>query len=169
MKIETKRVIIREPIIEDFDAIWAMKNDPEASLFTGGVTSLAKEELYQRHVKRCKNLIHEPREYSVTLKETGEYIGYCGFQFCAVFDGIEILFGFLKEHWGKGYGSEAAKSVLRYGIEELGLDEVIAAVNLENIASEKVLTNIGMCYVEVIDYPKEGPVKKYKYLKNNNI
>lgn len=46
---------------------------------------------------------------------------------------------------------------------------MVAAVNLENIASEKVLTNIGMRYVEVIDYPKEEPVKKYKYLKNNNI
>jgi len=79
------------------------------------------------------------------------------------------LYGFLKEHWGKGYASEASKAVLRYGLEELGLDEIVAAVNLENIASEKVLINIGMRYVEVIDYPKEGPVKKYKYLKNKNI
>jgi len=51
--IETERLIIREPIIEDFDHIWSMRNDEEVTLFTGGVTKLSKEEIYERHLKRC--------------------------------------------------------------------------------------------------------------------
>jgi len=34
--IETKRLIIREPIIDDFDSIWEMRNDEDVTKFTGG-------------------------------------------------------------------------------------------------------------------------------------
>ena len=161
MRLETERLIIREPIIEDFEFIWKMRNDPEVTKFTGGVTSLSKDELYSNHVKRCQNRSNTPKEYSVVLKATNEYIGYCGFQLCEVLGGIEILYGFLKEYWGKGYASEASEAVLKYGKNNLGLKKIHAAVNLRNLASEKVLINSGMEYVETIDYPNEGKVKKY--------
>lgn len=163
MRLETKRLIIRDPIIEDFEYIWEMRNDPEVSKFTGGVTSLSKEELYRNHVKRCQNKTNTPKEYSVVLKANGEYIGYCGFQLCEVLGGIEILYGFLKSYWGKGYATEAAKAVLKYGRDSLGLEKIYAAVNLKNIASEKVLLSSGMKYIETIKYPNEGYVKKYVF------
>lgn len=161
MKLETKRLIIRDPIIDDFKFIWEMRNDPEVCQFTGGVTSFSKDELYQNHLKRCKNNSNTPKEYSVVLKATGEYIGYCGFQLCEVLGGIEILYGFLKRYWGKGYGTEAVKAVLKYGKESLALEKIYAAVNLNNLASEKVLLNSGMKYIEKIEYPNDGKVKKY--------
>ncbi len=163
MQLETERLIIRDPIIDDFKFIWSMRNDPEVTKFTGGVTSQSKDELYSNHVKRCQNKSNTPKEYSVVLKSTGEYIGYCGFQFCQVLDGIEILYGFSKKYWGNGYASEATKVVLKYGKEILGLDRILAAVNLKNLASEKVLLNSGMKYIEIIDYPNEGQVKKYVF------
>lgn len=161
MKLETERLIIREPIIEDFEFIWQMRNDSEVTRFTGGVTSLSKAELYSRHVKRCQEKSDSPKEYSVVLKTTGHYIGYCGFQFCEVYDGIEIIYGFLKKYWGKGYATESAKAVLKYGKESLGLEKIYAGVSLDNQASEKVLLNSGMKYVDRIKYPNEGFIKKY--------
>jgi RimJ/RimL family protein N-acetyltransferase len=163
MKLETKRLIIRDPIINDFKYIWEMRNDPEVSQFTGGVTSFSKDKLYQNHVKRCKNKSNTPKEYSVVLKSTGEYIGYCGFQLCEVLGGIEILYGFSKIYWGKGYATEATKAVLKYGKESLALEKIYAAVNLNNQASEKVLLNSGMKYIETIEYPNDGKVKKYVF------
>ena len=50
-------------------------------------------------------------KYAVVLKDTGDYIGYCGFQYCSVLKDIEILYGYAKAHWGKGYALEAAKAV----------------------------------------------------------
>jgi len=163
MKLETKRLIIRDQIIDDFRFIWEIRNDPEVCQFTGGVTSFSKDELYDNHVKRCQNKNNKPKEYSVILKATGEYIGYCGFQLCEVLGGIEILYGFLSDYWGKGYGTEATKAVLKYGKERLALDKIYAAVNLSNHASEKVLLKSGMKYVEIIEYPKDGKVKKYVF------
>lgn len=126
VRIETERLIIRDPIIEDFEAVWAMRNDRDVTIFTGGVTKRSKEQVYENHVKECTNLTHEPREYAVVLKETGDYIGYCGFKYCSVLMGIEILYGFAKAYWGKGYALEAAKAVMEFGLKELKLDKIVA-------------------------------------------
>lgn len=160
--IETDRLIIRDPIIEDFNSIWDMRNDENVTEFTGGITRLVRNEVYERHLKRCKNFDDTPKEYSVVLKESKEYIGYCGFQYCTILDGLEILYGYAKKYWGNGYAIEAAKAVLEFGINELKIDEIVAAVNYENIASDKVLTKIGMNYLGDVEWPEQGMVKKYQ-------
>jgi len=161
--IETDRLIIRDPIIDDFESIWMMRNDKDVTEFTGGTTEFSKDETYGRHIKRCEDIDNDPKEYSVILKETNEYIGYCGFQFCNVLDGIEILYGYAKKYWGHGYALEAAKAVLDFGINELKLDEIVAAVNYDNVASDKVLSKIGMRFVSEVEWPEQGMVKKYQY------
>jgi len=159
--LETDRLIIRDPIIEDFDSIWSMRNDEDVTLFTGGVTELTRDDLYKRHIKRCEYFGREPQEYSVILKDSKQYIGYCGFQYCDVLNGIEILYGYSKTYWGNGYAIEAAKAVLEFGITELNLKEIVAAVNSENVASEEVLIRIGMKYLCDVKWPKQGMVRKY--------
>ena len=159
--IETERLIIRDPIIDDFEAVWAMRNDEDVTTFTGGVTKRSKEQVYERHVKECANHSNEPREYAVVLKDTGDYIGYCGFQYCSVLKGIEILYGYAKDHWGKGYALEAAKAVMAFGLNELKLDKIVAAVNYDNVASDQILIKIGMTYQGDIEWPDQGMVKSY--------
>lgn len=164
--IESDRLIIRDPIIEDFEAYYAMRCDAEVTLYTGGVTSLSKNELYQRMLKRIQDQSNTPKEYSVILKATNEYLGYCGFQYCDVLKGIEILYGYAKQHWGKGYAKEAAMAVLNFGLDELGLEKVLAAVNSENAASDKVLAGIAMTYTEDVEWPGQGMVKKYEITRD---
>jgi len=163
VNLETERLIIRDPNEDDFESIWKMRNDPHVTRFTGGVTLFSKEELRERHLKRTQDIGNSPREYSVVLKESNEYIGYCGFQYCSILDGIEILYGYDKKFWGKGYALEAARAVLEFGIKKLDLKEVVAAVNYDNIASDKVLGKIGMKFSGEIEWPGQGMVKKYIY------
>jgi RimJ/RimL family protein N-acetyltransferase len=49
-------------------------------------------------------------------------------------------------YWGRGYASEAARAVVRYGLEELGLERIFAMHFTRNPASGKVLVNAGMTY-----------------------
>ncbi|MDD5417523.1 MAG: GNAT family protein [Candidatus Nanoarchaeia archaeon] len=51
-----------------------------------------------------------------------------------------------KEHWGKGYATEAIKLVLKYGFENMGLHKIYATVFEENIGSKKVLEKNGFCF-----------------------
>jgi [ribosomal protein S5]-alanine N-acetyltransferase len=48
--------------------------------------------------------------------------------------------------WGRGYASEAAAAVVRYGFEERGLRRVFAMHFGRNPASGRVLQNAGMQY-----------------------
>ena len=57
---------------------------------------------------------------------------------------IQVGFGLAKSAWGKGYGTEMAAEVLRYGFEERALPRIVAIANLENHASQHVLLKIGL-------------------------
>jgi len=69
----------------------------------------------------------------------------------------------LKNIGGNGYAIEAAKAVLEFGINELHINEIVAAVNYANTASDKVLIKIGMTFVEDVEWPEQGMVKKYQF------
>lgn len=61
---------------------------------------------------------------------------------------VEIVFAFLKNFWGSGVATEAAKACLRFWFEELTSNEMLAATSPENTAAQRVLEKTGMCYVE---------------------
>jgi RimJ/RimL family protein N-acetyltransferase len=41
----------------------------------------------------------------------------------------EIIYGFAKNHWGKGYGSEFVTSLVAHLQKDVGVDEVRATVH----------------------------------------
>jgi [ribosomal protein S5]-alanine N-acetyltransferase len=47
-------------------------------------------------------------------------------------------------NWGKGYATEAARALVQYGFETLGLHRIFASHFANNVASAKVLRKIGM-------------------------
>ncbi len=54
----------------------------------------------------------------------------------------------LKEScWGRGLATEAARAVLGYGFDGLGLVQIDSGAAKENIASKRVMEKIGMRYV----------------------
>jgi ribosomal-protein-alanine N-acetyltransferase len=48
--------------------------------------------------------------------------------------------------WGRGYATEAAREVLRYGFEDCGLHRIFAGYFTRNAASGRVMEKIGMKY-----------------------
>ena len=57
---------------------------------------------------------------------------------------IEIGWRLHRDHWGNGYATEAACESLRYGFEELGLDEIVSFTSVPNTPSQRVMERIGM-------------------------
>ena len=47
-------------------------------------------------------------------------------------------------YWGKGYATEAARAMVKYGFETLGLHRIFASHFANNSASARVLRKIGM-------------------------
>ncbi|MFU8772395.1 MAG: GNAT family N-acetyltransferase [Anaerolineales bacterium] len=51
-----------------------------------------------------------------------------------------------KPYWKQGYCTEAAKEVIRYSFEQLGLNRVQARHMTKNPASGRVMQKVGMQY-----------------------
>lgn len=165
MRIETEHLIIRPPMICDADRAYNLRTDEETNRYIGGVTSLDIDRYRERFEKFCSNYDpSKPYIYSIILKESGEYIGYCGIQYCSVMDEQEIAYGVHSQNWGKGYVSEAARAVLKYVSSEFRDYKLFAAVNPQNIASEKILNAIGFEFYKHIIWPEQGKVNMYRYL-----
>jgi ribosomal-protein-alanine N-acetyltransferase len=49
-----------------------------------------------------------------------------------------------KNAWGKGYGTEMARALVRYGFVDLKLPQITAMTGLDNLASQRVLLKSGL-------------------------
>lgn len=84
--------------------------------------------------------------FAITLKETGQLIGAMGLHINARFNRAELGYWVGMPYWNKGYCTEAARAVLKYGFEDLKLHRIFAHYFSNNPASGKVMEKIGMRY-----------------------
>lgn len=146
--IETERLLLRMFRAEDLDTVYHLFSDADVQKHLSVENKRTREQLKVT----LKNLVSRWDErgfgvWCVTEKKTDEIVGYCGFQYFDDMPEVEIIFAFLKNFWGKGFATEAAKACLRYWFEELTSDEMFAATSPKNFASLRVLEKIGMSYV----------------------
>ena len=80
------------------------------------------------------------------LKENVQ-IGSIGLYFNESFDTAEIGWILARNYHNYGYATEAAKAVMKYAVEKLGITHFIAHCDSENAASENVMKKIGMTRV----------------------
>ncbi len=66
----------------------------------------------------------------------------------------EISYVLARSAWGKGYATEIAKELIRFGFNDLNLVRIQGSTHPENEASSKVLEKVGMQY--------EGLLRSYK-------
>jgi ribosomal-protein-alanine N-acetyltransferase len=85
-------------------------------------------------------------QMAVTLRETGQLMGWCGLEFLP--DTNETEVGYLLGHafWGKGYATEAARVSVEFGLKEIGLQEIIGLTDPLNVASQRVLEKCGLAF-----------------------
>lgn len=86
-------------------------------------------------------------DWAVTEKNGGKMIGTCGFTRIDTVNQLgEIGYVLNPAFHGKGYATEAAREVLRFGFEELGLHRIEARFMVGNTASEEVMKKLGMSF-----------------------
>ena len=82
----------------------------------------------------------------VEEKEKGHFIGWAGLQFLPDTDEVEVAYMLDKNYWGRGLATEAANEGLRYGFEQLKVNEIVGIVHPENAASIRVIEKMGMTF-----------------------
>jgi [ribosomal protein S5]-alanine N-acetyltransferase len=57
---------------------------------------------------------------------------------------IQVGYVLFSQYWGRGYATEMAIAILRYGFTELGLPEIFAITDRPNVSSQRVLLKAGL-------------------------
>lgn len=144
--IETERLILRESVVDDAPDLFEMNSDPEVLKYTGDVAFKSVEET-EKLIRNYKD--YEKYGYgrwTTIVKATNEVIGFCGLKYLEDIRETDLGYRWKRQHWGKGYATEAGRACLRYGFEKHGLEQIVAQVLEENKASIRVLEKIGMTY-----------------------
>ena len=164
MWIETDRLIIRPYKESDLEECFTLMQDDE--LFKHNDMDVMSFEdyeiLFKWLIKSYDKGFDEDFKYSfnIILKETGAHIGWCGLGYLDYdHEQKELYYLIGKDYWGQGYAKEATKALLKYGFNTIGLNEIVALCKKENIASRKVIENMGLRF----DYVVEGLPKEYDF------
>jgi RimJ/RimL family protein N-acetyltransferase len=148
-EIRTERLILRPILPEDLDAYARMYADPEVVRYLGDPTTATRDETadwLDRAIRRNEREGWDLR--SVLRAEDGELVGRCGIAVLEI-DGVderEIGFVLGREHWGRGYATEAARAMRDHAFDVHGLVRLASPIHPGNEASKRVVVKIGMAY-----------------------
>jgi len=142
----TERLELRDFLERDVDSVHRWASDPEVVRFMGwgpNTREQTREFLQRKFAERTG----EPRmawDLAVLRRDTGRVIGSVGLRIGP--DGEQAALGYCydQDAWGHGYATEAAREMLRFGFDDLGLHRIHASVDTRNGASIRVLDKIGM-------------------------
>lgn len=151
MKIlETKRLILRQIHEGDFEELYRMNSDPIIMKYVGDGSTRSREQM----VKELEMLIsHYTRKpglgiWATILKENNCFVGASGLVYYDNTPEIEVGYRILKEHWNRGYATEASFGLLEYGFKTLGLNKLVSSAHVDNLASRRVMEKIGMTHID---------------------
>jgi [ribosomal protein S5]-alanine N-acetyltransferase len=143
--LETERLLLRLFVPEDVEALAGVLSDPIAMQWYPRPFSRPEvEQWIARNRVRYREDGHGL--WAMVLKATGMMIGDCGLVRQDV-DGetlIEVGYHVRRDHWGRGYATEAARACMKYVFETLRAERVISLIRPENQASWRVAEKNGM-------------------------
>lgn len=142
---ETERLTVRRITPGDAAFMLETLTDPGFLAHIGdrGVRTIEEAEAYIHERVLGSYEAHGFGMYRVALKADDRPVGTVGFVRREGLDGPDLGFAFLAEHTGKGYGYEAARGLLDWAREALGMGRLLAITSPTNEASAGLLRKLG--------------------------
>lgn len=147
----TPRLRIRQFRADDWRDLYELHGDPQAMQFLGGVWSEQKtREVLSKIIAAYEQT--ELEWLAVADRNTDAVLGVCWLnplqsKWCdalGIGPSIQLGYRYARKHWGQGYATEAARAMLQRGFNELNLSRIVAIVDVNNTASERVLQKLRM-------------------------
>ncbi|MCB0540519.1 MAG: GNAT family N-acetyltransferase [Bacteroidetes bacterium] len=144
--IFTSRLQIRLYTENDFPHIFRLQSDEEIMRYIRAAT--IDERIVRERSDKWLSYAAENPGYGVWIledKDNNSFIGYAVLRHVEFTPGKEIEVGYTveKEHWGKGYATEATLGLMHYAKEKLGISSFVAFTDTENAASNRVMEKCG--------------------------
>lgn len=144
-KLETDRLIMRMWNKKDAEALFAYAKDPDVGPHAGWKPheSIAESKMI------IDGLFKHNMTWAIIVKGTDLPIGSIGFEpdkYRPEINSREMGYSLAKAHWGKGYMTEAAVRLIKYGFDELNLEVLMIRTSDVNFRSRRVIEKCGFTY-----------------------
>jgi RimJ/RimL family protein N-acetyltransferase len=140
--LETERLILRPPVLEDFEGVAELLADEEAARHIGG--HMPREAAWRRFLQMPGAWAMQGfAMFSVVDKASGRWLGRAGPWQPEGWPGTEVGWSFLRSAWGKGYAREAAIAAIDWSFDHLGWTDVIHSIAPANTASQALAARLG--------------------------
>lgn len=159
--LETERLIMRAPSIDDLDAEAAFFAS-ERSSFVGG--PLKRSQVWRTIAMLIGHWhIHGFGFWGVEDKETGTYYGRVGLWYPGGWPEPEIGWTVMGNGEGKGVAQEAALAARTHAYETLGWTTAISLVDPDNTRSIKLAERMGCHFEDTFEHETFGTMHIWRH------
>jgi RimJ/RimL family protein N-acetyltransferase len=160
--ISTERLLLRRWTDADREPFAAMNADPVVTEHLQGPRPRDQSDAFVDRIERHWDE-HGWGLWAVEVPGVAPFVGYVGLWPAPVVadDAVEVGWRLAAEHWGNGYATEAAREALRFGFEDVKLDEIVSFTVPQNVRSRQVMQRIGLVRDPAGDFqhPAVDPVR----------
>lgn len=162
-KIESERLLLRKLSLTDAVDIYDYASDVQVSKFTTWENHSSLDDTNTfLHMVLQKYENEQPSDWGILLKDTNKVIGTCGWVYLnEQHHRAEMGYALSRNYWNQGLITEAVRTILTFGFNELNLNRIEARCISENIGSERVMQKVGMHY--------EGLIREQMFVKGRYV
>ncbi len=156
--LQTERVILRRFMEADVDNLVELDGDPDVMRYVTGGAPTPRAEIENDILPWWLGYYEGFEGYgfwAAIEKSTGDFLGWFHFRPAegSSIDEPELGYRLRKTAWGKGYGTEGSRALIRKGFTEHGVQRVVAFAVESNAASRRVMEKSGLKHVRTFYQP----------------
>src|SRR5579859_4381738 len=135
--LETERLILRQFTASDLDNLVDLDADPDVMRYINDGKPTPRDVIQNSALPRFLQYYERFDgfgSWAAIEKSSGDFLGRFVFQPAedATPDEVELGYRLRKSAWGKGYGTEGSRALIRKGFTELGVQRVVSFTYGEN-------------------------------------
>jgi RimJ/RimL family protein N-acetyltransferase len=160
--LETERLILKGPTVDDYPDIAATWADPEVVRYIGGVP-FGAEDTWQRLLRYAGHWALLGFGSWIVREKTGGFVGDVGLldlhrDITPKLDLPELGWVLAKRAHGKGYATEAVKCIIAWGEQHFGPRPFSCIIDTDNHASHRVAEKCGFRQIGTTTYKGAGVI-----------
>ena len=126
--------------------LYELDADPRVMRYIGSGRASTREQIdgVMRRLPRAYALYPGLGTWRATRRDNGDFVGWFALKYIAGTAEVEVGYRLRYAAWDRGYATEGARELVRYGFDDLGLYRIIGVTHPDNAASQRVLEKAGL-------------------------
>lgn len=157
--LQSQRLTLRAFTLADAPAVQFILNDREITDYMLYIPYPCSVQWVEQYIQQVNQDAPTGRyTFGIVRSEDDTIVGRINIRMNADHQRAEIGYWVGRVFWGQGFASEAARRIIQFGFDDLGLNRVMGQCFARNAASARVLEKAGMRYEATFrdDFLKNG-------------